>query len=533
MTSLKPFTSSDFNVDPKLVKIGEELGKGNFSIVYKGMFEGRQVAVKRQEVVDNDLERYLLNELAILRQMKHEGCIKFYGAFKGDGNVVNILTEYLEGGDLRRLLKDKSVLLGWKYRSKIAIGCARALAYMHSLQLIHRDIKTENVLMSADGTPKLCDFGFARVWDKTKMMTMCGTDEFMAPEIMFGMQYDEKVDVYSFGIMLAELFTRKSPGKREKFLDRNAGEGFNVNSEELDREFQAVNVPPSLVLLTKDCLAAEANDRLSAADMVNWLDDFLKECPADKEPAPMLSADAINEKLKKYLAEEKAEEDMDEKDDDKQGGSSKPTTEEAKHRVQAAVTERDVALAQSVRGFEESPRKKGSNGSSSGSGIFGMCFPGSGSKTAGQANRTLEMSGWVTKRGGRIKTWKRRFMVITPIGIVYFKSPEDQHIGAEAQGTIEFAEMTAVAGVVANAVPTVMTGKANSFGVHTENRTYYISAASADERGKWIRAISDGHRGYLDRKNGKGNKKAETGHRRTQTDSNADNHLKFDVKTGH
>src|SRR5687767_9093511 len=134
MTSLKPFTANDFNIDPKSVKLGEELGKGNFSKVYKGMFEGRQVAVKQQEIVDNDLERYLLNELAILRQMKHDGCIKFYGAFKGEGNIVNILTEYLEGGDLRRLVKDKSVPLGWKYRSKVALGCAKALAYMHSLE---------------------------------------------------------------------------------------------------------------------------------------------------------------------------------------------------------------------------------------------------------------------------------------------------------------------------------------------------------------------------------------------------------------
>jgi PH domain len=109
---------------------------------------------------------------------------------------------------------------------------------------------------------------------------------------------------------------------------------------------------------------------------------------------------------------------------------------------------------------------------------------------------------------------------------------EDQHNGAAAQGTIEFSEMTPVAGVVANAVPTVMTGKANSFGVHTENRTYYICAASADDRGKWIRAITDGHRAHLDRKQGKG-KKGTDPKGRTQTESNADGHPKVDIKAGH
>jgi len=529
MASLKPFTPSDFNVNPKSVQIGEELGKGNFSTVYKGMFEGRQVAVKRQEIVDNDLERYLLNELAILRQMKHEGCVKFYGAFKTDDKVVNILTEYLEGGDLRRLLQDKAVPLGWKFRSKVAIGCARALAYMHSLQLIHRDIKTENVLMAADGSPKLCDFGFARLWDKTKLMTMCGTDEFMAPEIMFGMQYDEKVDIYSFGIMLAEILTRKPPGKREGFLDRNAGEGFNVNMEELDRETQVVSAPASLVLLTKDCVAAESDSRLSASDVVAWLDEFVKELPADKEPAPALSADAIKEKLLQYLAQEKKDEEDDEKEGDDDKGSQKPRTEEAKHRVEAALTERDMALSQRKDGGE-SPGKK-STGSNGGSGIFSMCFPGGSGRASAQLNKSLEMSGWVTKRGGRIKTWKRRFMVITPIGIVYFKSPEDQHAGIDAQGDILYETMTAVAGVVANAVPTVMTGKPNSFGVHTEKRTYYIAAPSSEERGKWIRAISDGHRAWLDRKNGKGPKKqaADAG-KRNRNDSNLSSVNKFDLR---
>jgi len=542
MTSLKPFTESDFNVSPSSVQLGEPLGKGNFSTVYKGTFEGRQVAVKQQEIADSELERYLMNELAILRALKHEGCVKFYGAFRGgQSNIVNIITEWVEGGDLRRLVKDKSVQLGWKYRAKVILGCARALAYMHSLQLIHRDIKTENVLMASDGTPKLCDFGFARVWDKSKMMTMCGTDEFMAPEIIFGMQYDEKVDVYSFGIMLAEVCTRKSPGKREGFLDRNAGEGFNVNVDELDRETQSANAPTSLVLLTKECVAAESHDRLSAADIVAWLEDFIKECPADREPAPVLSGEAIKEKLVQYLAQEKAEEEQEEKDEE--GESSlmfQSTTEETKQRIEGAEREHHVAL--STRGIggggdageAHSPGKK-STGSTGATSLLSYCFPSSASKNSSVSSKSLEMSGWVTKRGGRIKTWKRRWMVLVRnVGLIYYKSPEEAGQAAEAQGMIEFAEMTPVAGVVANAVPTVMTGKANSFGVHTENRTYYIAAATPEERGKWIRAISDGHRDYMEKKNGKNPAKKIAGDvRRTRGDSNLSS-VKIDLKgSGH
>jgi len=516
--SLKPFTASDFLVSPKDVKVGAELGKGNFSTVYKGTFEGRQVAIKQLEIVDAELERYLFNELAILRQVKHDGCLKFYGAYKGDGNVVSILTEILEGGDLRRLVQDKAVPLGFKYRSKIALGCARALSYMHSLQLIHRDIKTENVLLAADGSPKLCDFGFARLWDKTKMMTMCGTDEFMAPEIMFGMQYDEKVDIFSFGIMLAELLTRKSPGKREGFLDRNAGDGFIAKQEELEREMKPVGVPSSLLLLTVECVNAEPSSRPAASAVVDWLDDLLKDLPNDKEPAPVLTSEVMETKLAQYLAKEKQAEEEEKEEERGGGGSSKPVDAVVKQRVEAAVAERQKVLSQ--RAEPPTIAHKSSTGAG---GLFSACFPSSPAKDLKQANKALEMAGWVTKRGGRIKTWKRRYMVITTVGIVYFKAPEDQYMGAEAQGSIEFAEMTAVAGVVANAVPTVMTGKPNSFGVHTENRTYYISAASPEERGKWIRAISDGYSAFIDRKNGKnaGKKLANEYKHRGREDSSA------------
>ena len=106
------------------------------------------------------------------------------------------------------------------------------------------------------------------------------------------------------------------------------------------------------------------------------------------------------------------------------------------------------------------------------------------------------MQGWVVKRGGRIKTWKKRYMVVNNVGIVYYKGPDD----SEEQGVIPFSDMTTVAGVVANAVPSVMTGKPNSFAVHTAERTYYVSVNPIEERGKWIRAISDGYRGFVDKK---------------------------------
>ncbi|KAH9252969.1 hypothetical protein BASA81_009125 [Batrachochytrium salamandrivorans] len=504
--TLKPFTESDFKVIPQQVSTSTELGRGNFSRVFKGQFDGKTVAVKQLELVDAELERYLLNELAILRSVDHVGCIGFFGAYKSTlpstgARMVNILTEYIEGGDLRRLVLDRTVPLGWKYRTTIALGVCQALAYLHDLEIIHRDIKTENVLLTPNGSPKLCDFGFARKWNKHKQMTMCGTDEFMAPEIYFGMQYDEKVDLFSFGIVLAELLTRRAPGKQDGFLDRDASGGFEVNQQELDDATSNCAAPQSLVLLTKECVQPEAHNRMGAADAVAWLEDFLKEVGEDSEPQPALSSEAVKDKIAHYL-------DLDSKEKEEGEDDAPPTKPSTASRVMVGTTGSGGELLTGSPPVKDFPNlnNDSSSHSSTSSGLFSLICGGvvgkvdkSGLRGRGGHSKQ-DMSGWVTKRGGRIKTWKRRYMVVSSAGIVYFKSPEDHQSEAEAQGQITFAEMTAVAGVVCNAVPTVMTGKPHSFGVHTGDRTYYIAAANAEERGKWIRAITDGHRAYNDHK---------------------------------
>ena len=352
---------------------------------------------------------------------------------------------------------------------------------------------------------------------------------------MFGIQYDEKVDVYSFGIMLAEVMTRKAPGKLDGFLDRKPGDGFNVDTAELDRESAKAEAPNSLVLLTKECVASEPHDRLDANGVAEWLDDLYKELPDDKEQAPDLHGETISDSLQRYLRKKSNDgegvdgDGKDEDDDD----APKNAAEQKRLKDAAAVRHDELDKQRhhidkeksSMKAYKNSKedvnvkldadddkaskamagKSSGSGGGSSGGGLFSMCFGGGRShrkSTAG--HRVLEMQGWVTKRGGRIKTWKRRYMVITSLGIVYFKGPEDADGSGEAQGQIEWTEMAAVAGVVCNAVPSVMTGKANSFAVHTAGRTYFMVADNIDERGRWIRAISDGHRAWTDKQKGGG-----------------------------
>lgn len=141
-----------------------------------------------------------------------------------------IVTEFVPGGDLRHLLKDEIKDVSWKLRIKMALDTATAMTYLHSKNVVHRDLKSHNLLVDENNRIKICDFGFSRkVGDAEEPMTLCGTDEWMAPEVMLGEKYDAKADVFSFGMVLTELITRQKPAKR------NPGNKFAVDADALRR----------------------------------------------------------------------------------------------------------------------------------------------------------------------------------------------------------------------------------------------------------------------------------------------------------
>jgi len=130
-----------------------------------------------------------------------------------------IVTEFVAGGDLRKLLKGDAEL-HWTTRFKIALDICYALCFLHSKHVLHRDLKSKNVLIEEGSyKAKVCDFGFAREYntlDKNQNMVTfkVGTDTWMAPEVLMGQNYDSAADVYSFGIVLFEMLTREKPPKR-------------------------------------------------------------------------------------------------------------------------------------------------------------------------------------------------------------------------------------------------------------------------------------------------------------------------------
>ncbi|XP_015061724.1 serine/threonine-protein kinase STY13-like [Solanum pennellii] len=208
----------EWTIDLRRLTIGQAFAQGSFGKLYKGTYNGEDVAIKLLERPENDLERANLmeqqfqQEVMMLANLKHQNIVRFIGACRKP-MVWCIVTEYARGGSVRQFLtrrQNRAVPL--KLAIKQALHVARGMEYVHGLNLIHRDLKSDNLLIAADKSIKIADFGVARIEVLTEGMTPeTGTYRWMAPEMIQHRPYTQKVDVYSFGIVLWELITGLLP----------------------------------------------------------------------------------------------------------------------------------------------------------------------------------------------------------------------------------------------------------------------------------------------------------------------------------
>ncbi|KAG0231828.1 hypothetical protein BGX31_005346 [Mortierella sp. GBA43] len=195
------------------LKTFDIIGSGSFGRVFHGELLGTEVAIK--ECVRSNSkafdEKYFKREVDILRQSRHPNIVQFMGICKRKKRFY-IVTEFLPMGNLRRWIQDESKEFGWDTRISFAIDISLALAYLHHKNIIHRDLKGENLLISENMRVKVCDFGFSRLAarddDEMRRISYCGTDGYMAPEILLGEDFDCSVDVFSFGVVLTEMMAR-------------------------------------------------------------------------------------------------------------------------------------------------------------------------------------------------------------------------------------------------------------------------------------------------------------------------------------
>lgn len=203
-----------------------------------------------------------------------------------------------QGGDLLQLLLSK-VTLTWGFRLKIIHDIIRGLMYLHSHHLIHRDIKSANVLLDHSWTCKISDFGMATALkdeaDPKKRMTYCGTEPYMAPELLFEEEYGVEADIFSYGMMLLEIMKREKIGENG-FGIRPPSKLFHLDVE-LTRSQLPEDAPGSLVVMALQCVSFESALRPSSEEIVDWVLDLMEEDPLKPSDLPLLPPVPEEEKI--------------------------------------------------------------------------------------------------------------------------------------------------------------------------------------------------------------------------------------------
>ncbi|CAL9062666.1 unnamed protein product [Musa banksii] len=196
------------------------IGKGGSSSVYKGcLSDGKELAVKILKPSEDAVKDFV-SEIEIITTLHHKNIIALLG-FCFQNNSLMLVYDYLSRGSLEEILHGEEVnkhVLGWAERYKVAIGVAEALDYLHgggtTEPVIHRDVKSSNILLSDDFEPQLSDFGLAK-WASASSQLICsdvaGTFGYLAPEYILYGKVNEKVDVYAFGVVLLELLSGRKP----------------------------------------------------------------------------------------------------------------------------------------------------------------------------------------------------------------------------------------------------------------------------------------------------------------------------------
>ncbi|KAL0320982.1 UNVERIFIED_CONTAM: putative LRR receptor-like serine/threonine-protein kinase [Sesamum radiatum] len=233
----------DFNVANKL-------GEGGFGTVYKGTLEDRRVvAVKQLSVASRQGKTQFLAEIATISAVQHRNLVKLYGCcIEGDKRLL--VYEYLENKSLDQLLfgtESKHIYLDCTTRYNICLGVARGLAYLHEesrLRIVHRDVKASNILLDSELTPKISDFGLAKLYDddKTHISTrVAGTIGYLAPEYAMRGRLTEKADIFSFGVVALEIISGRPNFDPSLPHDMRYLLGWAWNLHENDREFELVD----------------------------------------------------------------------------------------------------------------------------------------------------------------------------------------------------------------------------------------------------------------------------------------------------
>eukprot|EP00741_Cyanophora_paradoxa_P013645 tig00020704_g13174.t1 len=262
---------ADWEIDASEIRLYDKIGEGGLGKVYRSLFRGTQVAAKKLRFVkcDEAIMHAFRSEVDVMRKLRHPNIILFMGASTVPPEIY-IVTEYMPRGSLTDVLLNKSIALDWATQLRMAKDAARGLNYLHLCKppIVHRDLKSMNLLVGPNFEVKVSDFGLSRIVSSNTTMTgVTGTYPWMAPEVISSSRYGEKADVFSFGICLWEVVSRDLP-----YAGLNALQiAYGVVEKNLRPPIPA-SCPPKFAELIKACWDGKPEARPSFADIIAKLE---------------------------------------------------------------------------------------------------------------------------------------------------------------------------------------------------------------------------------------------------------------------
>lgn len=255
--------SSWRHIDVDQIEMGDIIGGGGVGVIYRGVFEKQDVAIKTffdSRRLDDKLRKDFLDELLVMSQISHSNIVNLIGACTTPS--LFFVMELCETSLFQLLHVDKvNFTVKEDFQVCIDVGCA--MEYLHSLSpaIIHRDLKSHNILRSFSGVYKLCDFGQVKVKN-----TMAGTPIYMAPELFLNKPFNKSADVYSFGMLLWEIFNKEIPFYMVDVADIRS----RVIAGERPR-LKHYSMPAGVSKLISACWSEHGEERPSFPDLVDDL----------------------------------------------------------------------------------------------------------------------------------------------------------------------------------------------------------------------------------------------------------------------
>lgn len=263
------------------MKIGE--GSTGIVCIATEASSGRQVAVKKMDLRKQQRRELLFNEVVIMRDYKHPNIVEMYDSFLV-GDELWVVMEFLEGGALTDIVTHT----GRMQEEQVAYVCQailKALAFLHSQGVIHRDIKSDSILLTHDGNVKLSDFGFcAQISSDTpKRKSLVGTPYWMAPEVISRLPYGTEVDIWSLGIMVMEMVDGEPPFFNEPPLQAMR----RIRDMPPPKLKNTHKASPRLLGFIERLLVRDPSQRASAFELLEH--PFLRQCGPTSSLLPTMS----------------------------------------------------------------------------------------------------------------------------------------------------------------------------------------------------------------------------------------------------